>query len=158
MSIPGAYISDLIRQRHIVKKEIKAAEQHSIARLCTEARWPYTAKLNQQEIACMRDTYCGRRFKPTALERRSAYDRIHMPEEGWDQRVKMGSRHFLRPLQFSAREEELFRKPVVCANSTYGHRADTFYDFQSKENRKICHTKNFPSKNGCNLPPLPHLK
>ncbi|KAK3803749.1 hypothetical protein RRG08_029677 [Elysia crispata] len=155
MSITGIYSQDVYRQRELVKKEKRLAESHVIAQLCTESRWPYTATLTPQQITCMRDSYYGHRLLPTALKQTGAYDRIYQPEEGWDQRARMPSRHFLEPLQISARQEERHRNPVVCANSVYGHRAKSFYDFQSKENRKISCTKNFLFKSGCSLPPLP---
>ncbi|RUS91766.1 hypothetical protein EGW08_000474 [Elysia chlorotica] len=158
MSMPGIYALDLYRHREIVKKQTRIAKNHIGEKLCSESRWPYTTTLTPQQIACMRDCYCGRRVQPTALKTRSAYDRIHEPEEGWDPMSRLGSRHFLKPLQISAREEEKYRTRVLCANATYGHRAKHFYDFQNKENRRTCYTKHFLSRNGCSLPPLPHRK
>ncbi|GFN92268.1 hypothetical protein PoB_001877400 [Plakobranchus ocellatus] len=101
----STYTVDILRIKEILKKDKATSDRHIMANWCKESRWPYTTKLSSQEITCMRDSYFGKRALPTALEQVSNYDRIHHPDEGWDQRAKIASRQFLKPIQISARSE-----------------------------------------------------
>ncbi|KAK0061803.1 hypothetical protein Bpfe_008718 [Biomphalaria pfeifferi] len=139
-----------------INRNISIYKRHPTTKMCRESRWPYTDQLTPQEIACLRDSYCGCRKKTTCVEYVSNYDRINNPVMGYDQRLLKDNMFHKPTVMISARKEERTRKVNVEVNMSYGRYRDYMIDNVNLlyPREFLCH-KQFTRGNGMRtLPPL----
>ncbi|KAH9502936.1 hypothetical protein Btru_072411 [Bulinus truncatus] len=138
-------------------KRIKSIhEKHLSTAQCKQSRWPYTDQLTPQEIATLRDSYCGHRKKQTCVDYVSNFDRINHPVSGYDQRLIKDNMFHKPTVMISARDEERYRRVNVEVNMTYGRYQDHMLDITNLlyPRESVC-LKQFTKGNGMRtLPPL----
>ncbi|BFZ19143.1 hypothetical protein BsWGS_22182 [Bradybaena similaris] len=133
-----------LRHQQLQQEKVARAQKCHMARqVCQDSNWPFTGDLSPEQIACMTDSYFGRRRSESCIPARCAYDSLFHRNTGWNQWARMDTRENFRECQYSANLEDKQRTVPVCGNSAYGHYLDRFIDFTYKDHAHVSTCKEF---------------
>ncbi|KAK3086588.1 hypothetical protein FSP39_020713 [Pinctada imbricata] len=142
--------------KNVLKRTEMIRRNHLVTKGDGSAHWPGIKTWSKHQLQDMKDTFCGKRTRPTVADVSGTYDRLFHPCYDFDQKIHRDDRKHVLQIGRAVYDEEKHRPVPTLSSSLYGKRLDSELEPFCRGHVRIEHVlKGFSHRRGTHgIPPV----